>query len=71
MAVATVTVPVGTLQDFITQIFVRAGCAADEAERTTRHLLSANLTGHDSHGIIRVPRYIQLRGQIYFQQTIK
>ena len=23
------------------------------------HLLSANLTGHDSHGVIRTPRYIQ------------
>ncbi len=53
----TVTVPVETLQAFITRIFAGAGCAPDEAERTTRHLLSANLTGHDSHGIIRVPRY--------------
>ena len=54
---ATVTVPVETLQRYIAGIFAAAGCAADEAERTTRHLLSANLTGHDSHGIIRVPRY--------------
>ena len=52
-----ITVPLGTLQDFIARIFEAAGCAPAEAERTTRHLLSANLTGHDSHGIIRVPRY--------------
>lgn len=58
MAGATVTVPAGTLQQFITGIFAGAGCVPEEAERTTRHLLSANLTGHDSHGIIRVPRYV-------------
>ncbi len=55
----TVTVPAATLQSYITLIFQAAGCAPEEAERTTRHLLSANLTGHDSHGIIRVPRYVQ------------
>ena len=52
-----ITVPLETLQAFIAQIFEAAGCTPPEAERTTRHLLSANLTGHDSHGIIRVPRY--------------
>ena len=57
MAGETVTVPLATLQEFIGRIFSAAGCAPDEAERTARHLLSANLTGHDSHGIIRVPRY--------------
>lgn len=57
MAGATVTVPVDTLQAFIGRIFEAAGCGPEEAARTARHLLSANLTGHDSHGIIRVPRY--------------
>jgi len=57
MAGETVTVAADVLQAFITDIFKGAGCAAEEAARTTRHLLSANLTGHDSHGIIRVPRY--------------
>ena len=56
---ATVTLQAATLQDYIGRIFEAAGCAPAEAERTTRHLLSANLTGHDSHGIIRVPRYVQ------------
>ena len=54
-----VTLPAATLQDYIARIFQAAGCTQEEAERTTRHLLSANLTGHDSHGIIRVPRYVQ------------
>ncbi|MDP9096847.1 MAG: malate/lactate/ureidoglycolate dehydrogenase [Pseudomonadota bacterium] len=57
--VDSITVPVATLQSYIGTIFQAAGCSAEEAQRTTRHLLSANLTGHDSHGIIRVPRYVQ------------
>ena len=56
---AGATIPATVLQDYIGRIFQAAGCAAEEAARTTRHLLSANLTGHDSHGIIRVPRYVQ------------
>jgi uncharacterized oxidoreductase len=55
----TVTMSAHILQDYVASIFAAAGCSAEEAERTTRHLLSANLTGHDSHGIIRVPRYVQ------------
>ena len=67
MAGATVTLPADTLQRFIGGIFAAAGCADAEAERTTRHLLSANLTGHDSHGIIRVPRYVQwLQDELVF-----
>jgi uncharacterized oxidoreductase len=39
-------------------IFTAAGCAADEADRIAIHLVDANLTGHDSHGVVRVPLYI-------------
>ena len=39
-------------------IFAAAGCAADESARIGRSLIEANLTGHDSHGIVRVPRYL-------------
>ena len=55
----TVTIPVTVLEGFIAEIFVRAGCERDEGARVSHHLLSANLTGHDSHGVIRTPRYIQ------------
>jgi len=48
-----------TLQTFIADIFDKAGCARDEAERIAFHLIGANLTGHDSHGVIRTPRYVQ------------
>jgi len=58
-----VTLPAATLQRFIADIFAAAGCTAEEASGIARHLLSANLTGHDSHGVIRVPRYVFWMGQ--------
>jgi uncharacterized oxidoreductase len=63
MAPPTVTVPVETLREYVTRIFEAAGAAPEEAARTTHHLLGANLAGHDSHGIIRVPRYVQWLGE--------
>ena len=39
-------------------IFTRAGCSAAEAERVATRLTAANLRGHDSHGVIRTPRYL-------------
>ncbi len=54
----TTTIPVATLRDFVAAIFAAAGCEAEEAARIGRYLVSANLAGHDSHGVIRVPRYI-------------
>lgn len=39
-------------------LFEKAGASAEEAETVSRHCVNANLTGHDSHGIIQVPTYI-------------
>jgi uncharacterized oxidoreductase len=54
----TYTIAADTLQGVVADIFDAAGCARDEADRIGRYLLSANLAGHDSHGVIRTPRYI-------------
>ena len=54
----TATVPVDTLASFIAAIFAKAGTSQEEGERIAHHLIGANLTGHDSHGVIRVPRYV-------------
>lgn len=59
MALETVTVAADTLERFVGDIFDAAGCRRDEADRISHYLLSANLTGHDSHGVIRTPRYVQ------------
>jgi uncharacterized oxidoreductase len=40
-------------------IFRAAGCEAEEAERIAENLVEANLMGHDSHGVLRVARYIR------------
>ena len=52
-------VPAEALRQFVAALFRAAGCQAEEAARIGHHLVSANLTGHDSHGVIRVPRYVQ------------
>jgi uncharacterized oxidoreductase len=67
-----VKLSVAALQDFVSDIFVAVGCSAGEGARVARHLVAANLTGHDSHGVIRVPRYVQMtqEGVIYPDRTI-
>ncbi len=55
---ATHTVPAEALERFVADIFAAAGCERVEADRIAFHLMGANLTGHDSHGVIRTPRYV-------------
>ncbi len=47
------------LRRLVSACFERAGCPAEEAARIAFYLSKANLTGHDSHGVIRVPRYLE------------
>ena len=44
---------------FADALFRASGVPADEAERVARSLVDANLCGHDSHGMIRVPQYVE------------
>lgn len=46
------------LRHLVHRIFEASGCSAEERARIAHHLVEANLTGHDSHGVIRVPRYV-------------
>jgi uncharacterized oxidoreductase len=46
-------------EQLITEIFVTKGCNPREAATIAMRLCGANLRGHDSHGIIRVPRYVE------------
>ena len=54
-----VTVNAVRMTAFVSDIFAAAGTSRAEADRIGRYLVSANLTGHDSHGVQRVPRYLQ------------
>jgi uncharacterized oxidoreductase len=40
------------------ELLVAAGSSPDEAEVVMRHCVDANLAGHDSHGIIQIPTYV-------------
>lgn len=48
-----------TLRDYGTAIFAAAGFPEDQGRIVTDHLVDSNLVGHDSHGIIRLPGYVQ------------
>jgi uncharacterized oxidoreductase len=61
------------LHRVVDSIFAAAGCRAEESARVARYLVEANLVGHDSHGVIRVPSYIDwLRaGKVLANQTLE
>ena len=67
-----VLVPVAKLEQVCADTFARIGSTPDEALRVARSLIGANLTGHDSHGVIRVPRYVDWvkSGDITPNQTV-
>jgi uncharacterized oxidoreductase len=46
------------LHTFIASIVRQAGTPEDIAEEVARHLVGANLAGHDSHGLQRLAQYI-------------
>src|SRR5246127_1670560 len=54
-----VTIKVENLIDFVADVFGHAESSPEEARRIATYLTTANLTGHDSHGVIRVPVYIR------------
>ena len=54
----TVNINHQKLIELITEVFSQAGCSAAESGRIATSLVGANLRGHDSHGVIRVARYV-------------
>ena len=61
------------LGKLVQDIFAAAGCHHHEAERIAHYLVEANLVGHDSHGVIQVPRYIDRvrAGTVVPNQTVE
>ena len=51
-------VAVETLTGAVAALFAAKGCNDQEAADIATSLVGANLTGHDSHGVVRVPRYL-------------
>lgn len=54
------SVPVGALTDFAAALFEKAGTSPEHAAAIAEVLVWASVRGVDSHGISRVPRYLEL-----------
>src|SRR4051794_7108614 len=66
-----VTIQVNNLIDFVAEVFSHSESSPEEARRIATYLTTANLTGHDSHGVIRVPVYVRWKktGNVVPNQT--
>src|ERR1700747_3841967 len=66
-----VTIKVENLIDFVADVFGHAESSPEEARRLPTYLTPADLTGHDSHGVIRVPVYVKWKkmGSVVPNQT--
>ena len=51
-------VPADRLMEIANALLQAAGASAEEAATIARYNIGANLVGHDSHGIILIPTYI-------------
>ena len=47
------------LVDLVAAVMESAGCNAVEARTVARRLVDSNLVGHDSHGVLRVGKYLE------------
>ena len=52
-------VPHVPLQGFVRQIFRSMGADEDVALEVASHLVRSNLSGHDSHGVMRMAQYVR------------
>jgi len=50
-----------TLEKFASDLLQADGFSKSESDTTAKSLILSNLYGHDSHGIMRVPQYIDMR----------
>jgi hydroxycarboxylate dehydrogenase B len=50
------------LRQFVRDIVSAGGSRPDEAAEVARHLVEANLKGHDSHGVGMIPSYVRALG---------
>ena len=62
------TIDAAVLTGFGTELLVAAGVPQEEADVVAASLVGANLRGHDSHGVMRIPQYVDFveRGDYRF-----
>src|SRR5262245_37901181 len=49
----------GPLRSLARRIFMAAGAPRHIADAVAEILVNADLTGHDSHGVVRIPEYLR------------
>lgn len=52
-------IPSATVRDVLRGILTAKGCSAGEAEEVTEHLVETDLSGMESHGVMRVLQYAE------------
>lgn len=70
-APAPLRLPADAMTALVHRIFAAAGATEEEATAMAENLVGANLAGHDSHGIVRVPRYLEWHaaGTLHFGRS--
>ncbi len=68
-----IRIPADGMTRVLTQIFHSAGAPDAEAYGVASNLVEANLAGHDSHGVVRTPRYVEgaREGWAVFEKTVE
>ena len=63
----------GYLYDVAYHIYRAEGVTEEEARTVATHQVKANLTGHDSHGVIHIPEYVERihRGTSYRARPLR
>ncbi len=67
------TIHPDVLHRWVAALFLAAGSSEAEAKLTADHLVLANLSGHDSHGVGMVPRYVKAiaAGELVLNQQVE
>ncbi len=55
----TIVIPPAELTRFARDLLVVGGALPEEATLVAESLIASNLCGHDSHGVMRVPEYVE------------
>jgi len=58
MADANLTISSTVLSNYVSEIFFKAGCSREDADTMANCLVQTNLWGIDSHGVLRVAKYL-------------
>jgi LDH2 family malate/lactate/ureidoglycolate dehydrogenase len=53
--------PASEIASMSTKLFVAAGAGERESRIASEWLITSSLMGHDSHGVMRIPEYLEFR----------